>query len=290
MSDRPLRRRLIKLAFSLNRARAHGQEAWPGLSLERPRGNAPGQVTWRGRPLTTLLPLATLPRAGTITVVGSGPSMRDMDPARLPGLPILLNGAAQLVPALGRPALLAVEDERFVWRRGAMIRAIPEGTTCLFSVAVLRALAEQEAEWLRDRPVFLLDNLLKPYGGPRRSLDDPAVAPLVLRDGVAAASRDPQSGVVGGGTVAFSATQVALALAGDRVALAGVDLANADRPRFYESAGDRAASGLLKGRDRILAHFRAALALARERGLALDLVTPGSALEGIGLPCRPPAP
>ncbi len=89
------------------------------------------------------------------------------------------------------------------------------------------------------------------------------------------------------GTVAFSALQVALALGAGRVALAGVDLGGAEGPRFYEQAGDVAPSGLAAGQARILAHFRAALGLARSRGQRLETVTPGSALEGVGIPYVP---
>ncbi len=288
MSDRPLHRRLVKLAFALAPGRAHAQEAWPGLSLTRPSGAERGEVRWRGRALAPLLPLAELPRAATVSVVGSGPSMEGVDPASLPGLPILLNGAVTLAPRLGRPAMLAIEDERFVWRRFGLVReALPEGAVCLFSVAVLRAVAERDAAWLARHEVFLLDNLLKPYGARRRAVDAPELADVIvgIRDG--AVSRDPAAGVVIAGTVALSATQVALALAGERVALAGVDLTNAAAPRFYERSGDVAPSGLAAGQARILAGFAAARALARERGLRLETVTPGSALAAVGVPFAP---
>ncbi len=62
MSDRPLHRRLVKLAFALVPARAHAQEAWPGLTLVRPQAGAAGEVRWRGQPLVPLVPFRALPR------------------------------------------------------------------------------------------------------------------------------------------------------------------------------------------------------------------------------------
>ncbi len=288
MSDRPLRRKLIRLAFRLAPGRTHAEAAWPNLSIARSRDGRAGEAQWRDRPLCALLPLAALPPAETVSVVGSGPSMAQIDPRRLPGLPILLNGAVSLAPRLGREIVLAVEDERFVWRRFELMRkAVPDDATCLFSVSVLRALAERGAGWLAGRRVILLDNLLKPYGARRQDLTASEVAPRVFRHGDAAVSRDPETGVVIAGTVALSAVQVALGLGVKRVALAGVDLSDTDAPRFYETSGDRAPSGIESGQARILSHFAAANALALSRGQRLETVTPGSALETIGIPYRP---
>ncbi|WP_227418638.1 glycosyl transferase [Roseitranquillus sediminis] len=217
--------------------------------------------------------------------MGSGPSMRDVDPARLPGFPILLNGAASLHAAFTDHAV-AVEDERFVWRHLDMLKAAlrPE-TLRLFSPAVMRALAEQEPDLLRDAPVIVMENLLKPFRSRRRSLEE--VESRVLRDGDAAVSREPEQGVVVAGTVAYSVLQFALATEARRIAVAGVDLTNTAAPRFYETAGRTAASGIEAGQARILSHFAVALQLAEERSSRLETVTPGSALERIGVVYAP---
>ena len=235
----------------------------------------PGELRFRGEVLCPLLPLSALAgRAGdTVAVVGSGPSMRGADPAQLPGFPILLNGAASL--NLARAAV-AVEDERFVWRHLPMLReALRPDTLRLFSPAVMRALAELAPQLLRSAPVILMENRDKPFGRPRPKPDGAMVA------------TDPQRGVVIAGTVAFSALQMALATGARRIALAGVDLSNAAEPRFYERPGDTAPSGLVTGQERILAHFAAALVLACARGVRLETVTPGSALEQVGVPYVP---
>ena len=272
--DRPLHRRAVKLAFAaLGGSRAHWQETWPGLRLERAEGSGIGRIVYRGEELAPLLPLATLAeRVGdTATIVGSGPSIRQIDPRRLPGYPILLNGAL----TLGLNGALAVEDERFVWRHLAMMeeRLAPDMPR-LLSPAVIRVLAARAPRLLSEGPVILMENMGKRVGEVRRR-DLPAVSEM------------PEEGVTVAGTVAFSALQMALGTGARRIALAGVDLGNAAQPRFYETAGEAAPSGLVTGLDRILAHFAAALDLAARRSVVVETVTPGSALETIGVHYRP---
>ena len=283
MSDRPLSRRLVKLgALLTGPATAHRQDLWPHLVIDRPTG----AVTWRGRPLLTLRrPVQLMPRdADVLAIVGSGPSLRDQRIEALPSRSaILLNGAATLADRIA-PLALAIEDERFVFRHHAMLPGLPDDLPWLLSPAALRAIATVDPGLLTTRPVALIENLAKPVNAPRRSLDDPALDPVLLRRHGAALSRDPDAGVVIVGTVAYSALQIALAARPARIVLAGIDLNNAAAPRFYETAGDTAPSGLVTGLDRSLAGFALARDHAAAVGVALTCASPVSALLDIGVP------
>lgn len=282
-SDRPLSRKLVRLGFlALGRARAHRQDLWPGLAIDRPTG----RVLWRGQPLLTLRPAEALIPQGLpmIAVVGSGPSLRHQRAEALgDDTAILCNGAAFLADRI-RPLAVAVEDERFVFRHHAMLAALPHDVPLLLSPAALRAWAERGPDRLRDRRIGLIDNLQKPVNGPRRNLSDAAVPDAVLRGHGAALSLRPDRGVVITGTVAFSALQFALAAGPARVLLAGIDLTNSSEPRFHETAGNTAPSGLSAGLDRILAGFALALDEARRGGIAIGCASPVSALLRIGYP------
>ncbi|MFD1880582.1 glycosyl transferase [Paracoccus pacificus] len=288
MSDRPLSRSVIRLGFQLlGRARAHRQDIWPGLSIERDSGRA----IWRGQPFLTLSHgYDLLPQgAPMLAVVGSGPSLKAQRIAALgDGTAILCNGAAILADTI-RPLAVAVEDERFVFRYHAMLTRLDPAIPFFLSAAAMRALAERGTAVFQNRRICLIDNLAKPVGAPRRDLSDPGLTHIVMRDGDAAISVKPDKGVVITGTVAFSALQFALAASPDRVLLAGIDLSNDSQPRFYEGA-DRAPSGLSAGLDRILVGFGLALALAEKRGIALGCASPVSALLGLGYPLTPLPP
>lgn len=277
-SDRPFSRKLIRLGFrAMGRARAHRQDVWPGLCIKE------GRMSWRHIQLGAVRKASDLLPQGAplLAVIGSGPSLRNQHPERLPsGTAILLNGAAGLAARLP-PAAVAVEDERFVFRHHTMLRALPLHTPLLLSPAAIRAWAERDAASLTDRPVALIDNVEKPLGLPRRPLSDPDLRQVVLRGPRGAMSVAPDRGVVITGTVAFTALQFALAAAPERILLAGIDLSNDAQPRFYEGR-DRAPSGLSAGLERILDGFALAREQAGRRGIAVTCASPVSALLDIG--------
>ena len=283
MSDRPLSRRILRPAFRLLRGGrgAHFEETWPGLRLSRV--DAGGEILWRGHGLNRLRPHGeVLPGLDRAVILGSGPSLADQRIEAFDAPALMLNGALCLLARLPRPAALVVEDERFVWRHLSMLRRdLPEDLPCFFSPSVIRAIASRDRGLLRDRPIGLVDDLRKPFDAPRRALE--GSAEVVTTQGAAFSLR-PDRGVVKCGTVAFSALQIAMGLGAKDICLAGIDLKNADAPRFYEERGQAAWSGIVKGQARILAHFALAGDVASGRGIRLTCASPVSALLDIGYP------
>jgi hypothetical protein len=280
MSDRPLTRTFISIFFrALGRSRAHRQDIWPGLNINR----SSGHVMWYGQPLLTLQRAAQIIPRGLpmIAVVGSGPSLKHQKIEAIGGdTAILCNGAATLADRI-RPIAVAVEDERFVFRHHAMLVSLCRDIPLLLSPSALRAWAERDAASLKNRSVALIDNLEKPVATARRNLSDSKLNTIILRGHQSASSLDPEQGVVITGTVAFSAFQFALNACPARILLAGIDLANGNDPRFYE-ADDIAPSGLSKGLDRILSGFSLAHEEASRNKITLDCASPVSKLLSIG--------
>ena len=135
--------------------------------------------------------------------------------------------------------------------------------------------------------VILVDDICKPYGEPRRRIS--ALEPLahVRLEGDAGFSTDPDRGVFMGGSVVISALQFALATQAKAIGFIGVDISNADSPRFYEEKGAVAFSGIAGAEPRILAHIALAAKVAAGRGVELVNHSPVSALRSIGLDYRP---
>ena len=290
-SDRPLSRSLIKLGarLLLGRSRAHAQDWFPGLAIRQtPEGER--EVLYRGAGVAKLLGSAVLRggEGGTVTIVGSGPSVALADLSRLErGSAILLNGAIHLIgDGIAAPLAVAIEDERFVFRHFELIREkIAGGQGLLLSVAAVRAICEHDVSWLSDKRVILIDDIRKPYGFSRRK--DAALRALdfVRLDptGAYGISLDPDRGVFQGGSVAVSALQFALAARPKTVGFIGVDIRNADWPRFYERAGAVAFSGIAGAEQRILGHIALTKAVAEDRGIRLVNFSPVSALAEIGV-------
>jgi len=293
--NRPLWRGVVKLACRLlGHERAHYHSWLPWLKISGRTPLQAGAVHFHGRKIVDLCGLGELKaRAGErIVIVGSGPSIKDAD---LSGLPprtaILLNGAISLIGQdIAMPLAVAIEDERFVWRHFDMIRnKIGKDTLCLLAPGVIRALCEIDSDWLRGRHVILIDDVRKPYGLPRRSFDDLldldfAVLSLDETNGF---SIDPDKGVFQGGSVAISALQYAIAAGAREIGFIGVDISNADGPRFYEQAGNVAFSGIAGAEARILAHIALAKAYGEQHGVRLVNHSEVSALALIGLESQP---
>ncbi len=291
MSDRPWHRSLIKTGarLLLGSARAHFQDAFPGLRITRPTASVTGAVDYRGRQVATLSPAAALrARSGAeIAIIGSGPSIADAD---LSGLPpqstILLNGAISLWGGpIKAPLAVAVEDERFIWRHFDLLKQrVRDDTPCLFSIEVLRAICEIDPDFLAERTIVLIDDIRKPYGSRRRRYDTIQAFDFIRRDASvnAGVSFDPDRGVFRGGSVAVSAVQFALYCAPKTIGLFGIDISNAHQPRFYETKGSSAASGIADAETRIVAHFVLAKAVAAERGIEIVNHSAVSALVGAG--------
>ncbi len=275
MADRPWHRSLIKsgVRLFLGGSRAHVQDWFPGLSIIRSQNVS--EVLYRGAKVASLAGMDRLRErcGGAVYIVGSGPSILDCD---LRGLEfrsaILLNGAIGLSgDRIAEPLAIAVEDERFVWRHLDMLREkVAPGSLCLFSVAVLRALCEIDKCWLADKTIILIDDIRKPYGARRRSVDDLKKLQYVRlnTEGSAGFSLSPDRGVFLGGSVAVSALQFALYCAKQQVGFLGIDISNAGEPRFYETPSDMAFSGIARAEARIIEHLVLARQIAAERGVS----------------------
>lgn len=292
-SERPLRRSLWKLGVQLvyGKRRAHAHNWLPSLAMTGIAGEAEQpKLTYRGRQVADLLGMDALAgkAARTIYIVGSGPSVARNDMTRIgDDQAILLNGAISLIDSpIRQPLAVAIEDERFVWRHFELMRQkIAPTTLCLLSLGVIRALCEIEPLWLKDRPILLIDDIRKPYAGDRRTAAQLREMDFTVlsADGAAGLSLLPERGVFQGGSVAVSALQFALACKPETLGLIGIDIANADQPRFYETAGKMAQSGIAGAQDRILGYFELAQTVAAQNGTALVNLSPISALAKIGL-------
>lgn len=227
-----------------------------------------------------------------IYIVGSGPSIKDNDMAAIPpGSAVLLNGAINLLgKEIARPLAVAIEDERFVWRHFPTMREkVPDGTTCLLSVGVIRAICEIDATWLVHKKVILIDDIRKPYRGRRRKRAALEALEFVSLsdDGESGFSHDPARGVFQGGSVAISALQFAVFCDPRRIGFFGFDISNSHAPRFYESLGETAKSGVARAKGRILSHVSVAADVCRAKGIELLNFSELSALREVGLAYDP---
>ena len=249
-------------------------------------------MRYRGRKILDLAGSAVLAARGgpRIVIVGSGPSVRAADIGMLPPRSaFLLNGAISLIGQdIAEPFAVAIEEERFVWRHFPLIAArVPQSVPLLLSVGALRAICELDIGFLGARSIVLIDDIRKPYGLPRRETVELDRLDFVRRREDAGFSVLPDAGVFQGGSVVVSALQFALITAVTEVGFIGVDIRNANAPRFYEQPDAAAFSGVAGAEQRILAHIALARDVASARGIRLVNHSPISTLADIGLDYEP---
>lgn len=290
-SNRPFFRSALILAIKIifGRRWSHAQDWLPGLEIERAENGKEGAIRYKKERVVSLYSACVLKAASspTIYIVGSGPSIMDNDMSRAESRTcILLNGAISLIgTAISEPLALVIEDERFVWRHfDLMRRKVRPGMICLLSVGVIRAICECDREWLSDKTIVLADDIRKPYRVARRTIAQirDLGIPIVESGEKAALSLNPDSGVFHGGSVAISALQFALHCAPRQIGIFGIDISNANQPRFYEKQNDVAYSGIARAESRILSFFSLAKRVAAERNVELLNFSPVSALLKCG--------
>lgn len=287
-SNRPLTRSIVKIAtrLFLGSDRAHFQDHIPGLVIT---STQPARtIVYKGRQVGVLRSHNILGRGQAAAyLVGSGPSIARCDMTELDiGSAILLNGAIYLLEKkCPRPMAVAIEDERFIWRHFDFLRDnVIADTICLLSVQVIRAICEREPAWLADKRIVLIDNIARPYGSCRRSSEELSRLDFVAtgRDGGGGISFSPDKGIFQGGSVAISAMQFLIACRPSLIGLFGIDISNADLPRFYETKDQTAFSGIALAEARILGHFATALAVCAKQGIAVECYSEKSALLTAG--------
>jgi hypothetical protein len=286
---RPFSRRILKLALSPFSRWSHAYDWLPTLKLLREDSGCFLAAVYKGQTVCALHGARILCEEASgreIFVIGSGPSVATTSFADVtPRSAILLNGACTLIgDRVHNPLAIAIEDERFIWRHFSLLKEkTPAGTIALLSTSVIRTICEIDRHWLAGMRVVLIENVRKPYGRARRSPEELAQIPELVLDGTGAAgfSKRPDTGIFQGGSVAISAVQFAASCKPAGIGLIGIDIGNADQPRFYEKPHDVAPSGIALSRDRILRHVELARSVCMENGIRLRSLSAISLLNQI---------
>lgn len=286
--NRPVHRYAVKIAaLALGRKWSHGHNWMPFLRFENDGAADSRSIVYKGRTVGRLSPADLLREqlsGDAIHIIGSGPSVSETDLTAIGSRStVFLNGAFQLIGSqISDPLAIVVEDERFIWRHFESLKVnVPSGVICIFSVGVIRAICEIDSEWLTGREILLIDDIRKPYMTPKPDIGDISRRPHVLmnteRD--AGLSLQPDLGVFQGGSVVISALQYAIYCRPKSIGLIGIDISNANEPRFYERKGNAAPSGLKRAENRIVSHLMLGKTVCTSKDIEIRNHSPTSLLN-----------
>lgn len=241
-SPLPCRRWVYKLyRTSLPRPYKHLANNGPRFHLEGSNPNLEREIIWDGQITGKTQPLTNIEnrhRGKACFVLGTGPSINELDLHQLGGHPVIgVNGAIAVMAKYQlRPAHYTVTDLDFFENRFAMIRQVIEsGSSCFFSSGGLRIIAEKDPTLLAAKTLYLSEVVNRPYGRPRlrqeeflrwANEEEALVLPQPPRDDDSRVgwSRDLRHGVFCSRTILFRALQIAAFLGYERIYVLGMDL------------------------------------------------------------------
>jgi Kdo-III transferase WaaZ len=267
-------------------------------------GQAAGlnRIIWRGQEVGQLVDPSTLNNRyqGHCFIVCSGPSLREIDFARLAGHPCFgVNGAVQMFAATAVPAAFhAATDADFFEHRFALVeRMVESHAECFFSVAGVTEICRRRPQLLQEARICLTEVTNRLYDQPRytaaefdrlaASDDQLLVHPdRVGQEGHIGFSTNLTKGLFCGRTIGYRAIQIAYFLGFRRVFLVGMDLGGAaSQLRFYDEASSARPSMLEQDYERwILPSFEVLGFNLNRLGLEVYNLSPTSRLPASVLP------
>ncbi len=202
----------------------------------------------------------------SIFIVGSGPSVSKQNTDKLKGKTVIfLNGS--ILTALEKsiiPMAYIVMDANFILNRLDIINKIQKGTNIILSPSAIKALAFFSPKTLQENNIFIFFHITERNSENKIYFDF---------------SSDPKQGFADGGTVMSIGIQLAYFCKADRTYLVGLDIGNANQPRFYETNKNKQKSGLLKDyQEKILPFMKEASLMFKDEGMRLYNCSPVSKL------------
>ena len=225
----------------------------------------------------TNLPL----KNASVNILASGPSIVDVhfDHSLLAAPSIFVNGSLSLIDQhnFSHVAAYVISDERFVGHNSDVLDTFYCGQPLYITISVLQAMIDklphliekyhQEIQLIfaADRPIAinevnssfqtLISKLTRKPFVKRRTpklplshfeSQDNFVLDLTHHPEPIGVSLDISDGFVESGTVAYVAVQLAYTLGASTINMYGIDLLNANQPRFYENKDNKAPCKLEK--------------------------------------------
>lgn len=200
-----------------------------------------------------------------IFIVGSGPSVSKQNTDKLKNKNVIfLNGS--ILTALEKsiiPMAYIIIDANFILNRMDIINKIQKGTNIILSPSAIKALAFFSPQTLTENNIFILSYITEP--AKHKTYFE--------------FSSNPQKGFADGGTVMSIGIQLAYFCKAETTYLVGLDISNANQPRFYETVKNKQKCGLLKDyQQKILPFMKQAALMFKEKGMALYNCSPISKL------------
>ena len=236
--------------WSLPREFKHIGVTGPEFSLSDDENKACGKtIFWGGEKVGSTRPLQDIinSREGSCFIVGSGPSIKDIDFSLLDGQVLFgVNGAIEVFKENSLiPDYYAITDVDFFENRFDLVKEVVKTKAdCFFSYGGLARICESDESLLKSGNIFLTEIVNREYSKPRLKNNDfldslDSTKKIINRsvmgskENVVGFSKDMSDGIFCSRTILFRAIQIAYAIGFKKIYLLGLDLGYKGEPRFY---------------------------------------------------------
>ncbi|MEH6504575.1 MAG: 6-hydroxymethylpterin diphosphokinase MptE-like protein [Cycloclasticus sp.] len=249
--------------WSLPRAYKHIAISGPDFNLSDDDNYELGKkVFWREKKIANTQPLKEVvdSASGSCFIVGSGPSIKNIDFSKLKGKVLFgVNGSVEIFKSNDlTPDYYAITDVDFFENRFDLVEdAVRSKAKCFFSYGGISRICEKAPELLNLSNIYLSEIINRQFSAPRLRADvfqesiknDKNIISsekAINHENVVGFSKDINQGLFCSRTILYRAIQIAYAAGYRKIYLLGLDLGYSDEPRFYSEGGNVRPSKLEK--------------------------------------------
>ncbi len=280
IDNRRFRRKISDIFFKilLPKNRHHLLDTLPEMKLSlSPVG---WSVEFKNHYIDTISNTYNFSKETDINLIGSGPSILDQNFSSLENKPvILMNGTITLCSTYTFNKLYyVIIDSTFIINRFNLIKEnIPDNAIIFLTPGVLHCILECDISFTKKRRVIIIENILEKYLENRKNINTLVQKNIIIRNNTGL-SLDINNGYFDGGTVMYTAAQIALAFNPKTVSFFGFDLGNSNQPRFNEDESNKLKSGLLKDYNIIISSIKLFGRVCQKRNIDIFNYSPISTI------------
>lgn len=281
----------LKTIYRLFRGKqyGHNKNYWYLFDARRDTDSRIISLTYKGRRIKLVKSLSGKKKSDRLILIATGPSVRDINQNWLKSTCsdiIGVNGAIALRGVCF--SYYCIIDPSFIRNRIDMVRAIlrNQNLTLFCNPPVLHEIMQSCKRheikcsfWLMD---MIVNNICYPLGA-KQSYIDPENDPHHHWHNGFGFSSDIHKSIFDYGTVTYPALQIACSLGYKKIMIAGLDMNNFGRPRFYESVYDKLPTNLDRDFVSIQGAFCAAASYCDSNNIEVLNLSPGSAIKAFNM-------
>jgi len=248
ITNRKIRRKISDVTYKtlLPKKKYHLIDTLPEMELSLYPEN--WSVQFKNHFKGTIPKKYTFPKESEINLIGSGPSISNQNFSSLQDKPVvLMNGTISLCSSYKFNKLYyVVIDSTFIANRFDLIKNnIPDNATIFLTPGVLHCILEFDNSFMKDRKIIIIENIQEKYLENKKTINKVSEKNIVVENS-SGISLNINNGYFNGGTVMYTAAQIALSFNPASIFFFGFDIGNSGQPRFNENKNNKLKSGLLK--------------------------------------------